>query len=192
MWRIFVYDCYICEVMSILKNLRMSSIEYLWFVIMKRSIGFCSRYVGRLSCEYDRFFFIMIIMILSERKYTWKYKQWLWCFWFFGIGYHLFVFEKKTDIISEEKRNTFIIRTKSLIYHSMEELESRARVYIFCNRFLIEMDRSSSLFWSWDSFSEIEIIFMIIKNKISWLAFVLRLIDIGRTIDVKTVEIQKN
>jgi len=41
-------------------------------------------------------------------------------------------------------------------------------------------------------FSEIEIIFVIIKNEISWLAFVVRLIDIGGTIGVEAVEIQNS
>ncbi len=102
------------------------------------------------------------------------------------------MFEDKIDIVSKEERNALVIRTKSFVYHSMEEFESLFRTDIFCSCFLVKMDRSSSLFWSWESFSEVEIIFMIIKNNISWLAFVLRLIDIGSTIDVKTVEIQKN
>jgi len=33
---------------------------------------------------------------------------------------------------------------------------------------------------------------MIIKNEISSLTFVLRLIDIGRTVGIETVEIQEN
>jgi hypothetical protein len=74
----------------------------------------------------------------------------------------------------------------------MEEFYYLCSTKSFDNRLLIKMDRSSSLFWSRERFSKIEIIFMIIKNKISWLAFMVRLIDIGSTIDIKTVEVQEN
>jgi len=74
----------------------------------------------------------------------------------------------------------------------MKKFESIVMTTSFDNCFLIKMDRGRSLFWSWYMFSEIEIIFVIIKNEISWLAFVVRLIDIGGTIGVEAVEIQNS
>lgn len=74
----------------------------------------------------------------------------------------------------------------------MEEFYCLCSTKSFDDRLLIKMDKSSSLFWSREIFSEIEIIFMIIKNEISSLTFVLRLIDIGRTVGIETVEIQEN
>jgi hypothetical protein len=73
----------------------------------------------------------------------------------------------------------------------MEEFESLVRTDVFYHCLLVKMDRSGSLFWSRERFSEVEVVFMIVKNEISTLAFVVRLIDIGRTVGVEAVEIHE-